>query len=40
MNARAIKVEVSIKSEIKAECTIGREVIVHDSASKVNIYNG
>ena len=35
MNARSIEAEVSIKSGVQAECTIGREVIieVHDEVN-------
>lgn len=40
MSVRAIEAEVSIKSGVQAECTIGRKVIVHDIVPDVDVYEG
>lgn len=40
MSVRSIEAEVSIKSGVQAECTIGRKVIVHDIVPDVDVYEG
>lgn len=40
MSVRSIRAEVSIKSGVQAECTIGRKVIVHDIMPEMDVYDG